>query len=76
MTVVSLWQMAHFNADMPRPSRSSSAGVIQGFGLGLVFVPVSTIAYATLPTQYAHRSGRHVQSDAQYRLEHRHFAGR
>ena len=25
------------------------AGVIQGLGLGLVFVPISTVAYSTLP---------------------------
>jgi DHA2 family multidrug resistance protein len=50
LTVVSLWQMAHFNADMP-PGPVVWAGVIQGLGLGLVFVPVSTMAYATLPMQ-------------------------
>jgi DHA2 family multidrug resistance protein len=26
-----------------------SSGVIQGLGLGLVFVPISTVAYSTLP---------------------------
>ena len=50
LTVVSLWQMAHFSADMPA-SPVIWAGVIQGLGLGLVFVPVSTMAYATLPMQ-------------------------
>jgi DHA2 family multidrug resistance protein len=40
--------MAHFNVDMPA-GPVVWAGVIQGLGLGLVFVPVSTIAYATLP---------------------------
>ncbi len=48
LTIVSLWQMAHFSADMPA-GPVIWAGVIQGLGLGLVFVPVSTIAYATLP---------------------------
>jgi DHA2 family multidrug resistance protein len=48
LTIVSLWQMAHFNADMPAMP-VVTAGVIQGFGLGLVFVPVSTVAYSTLP---------------------------
>ena len=48
LTAFSLWQMAHFNADMPA-GPVVWAGVIQGLGLGLVFVPVSTIAYATLP---------------------------
>ncbi|MEO8670934.1 MAG: MDR family MFS transporter [Tahibacter sp.] len=48
LTVISLWQMAHFSADMPT-GPIIWAGVIQGLGLGLVFVPVSTVAYATLP---------------------------
>ena len=47
-TIVSLWQMAHFSADMPA-GPVVVAGIIQGLGLGLVFVPVSTVAYATLP---------------------------
>ena len=47
LTIVSLWQMAHFNADMPAAPVVWS-GVIQGLGLGLVFVPVSTVAYSTL----------------------------
>jgi DHA2 family multidrug resistance protein len=50
LTVISLWQMAHFSADMPS-GPVIWAGVIQGLGLGLVFVPVSTMAYATLPMQ-------------------------
>lgn len=50
LTVVSLWNMAHFGADMPA-APVVWAGVIQGLGLGLVFVPVSTVAYATLPAQ-------------------------
>jgi DHA2 family multidrug resistance protein len=48
LTIISLWQMAHFSADMPT-GPIVWAGVIQGLGLGLVFVPVSTVAYATLP---------------------------
>ncbi|MEO7757820.1 MAG: hypothetical protein ABIS07_14695, partial [Dokdonella sp.] len=27
-----------------------ATGVVQGLGLGLVFVPISTVAYSTLPT--------------------------
>jgi DHA2 family multidrug resistance protein len=40
--------MAHFSADMPA-GPVVWAGVIQGLGLGLVFVPISTVAYSTLP---------------------------
>ena len=29
-----------------------TSGVVQGFGMGLVFVPLSTLAFATLPPRY------------------------
>jgi DHA2 family multidrug resistance protein len=48
LTVLSLWQMAHFSADVPA-GPVVMAGIIQGLGLGFVFVPISTVAYATLP---------------------------
>ncbi|MGA9572925.1 MAG: DHA2 family efflux MFS transporter permease subunit [Lysobacterales bacterium] len=47
LTVWSLYLMAHFTADMPSGPLVWS-GVIQGLGLGFVFVPISTIAYSTL----------------------------
>ena len=39
-----------FSADMPMAPVVWS-GVVQGLGLGFVFVPVSMLAYATLPAQ-------------------------
>jgi DHA2 family multidrug resistance protein len=48
LTAYSLWQMAHFSLDVPE-SLIISTGVVQGLGLGLVFVPISTVAYSTLP---------------------------
>jgi DHA2 family multidrug resistance protein len=48
LTVYSLWQMMHFSLDVPE-HLIVSTGVIQGLGLGLVFVPISTMAYSTLP---------------------------
>ena len=48
LTAYSLWEMAHFNLAVPE-SLIISTGIIQGLGLGLVFVPVSTVAYSTLP---------------------------
>ncbi len=48
LTTVSLWMMTGWTADVP-VWPIINAGVIQGLGLGLVFVPVSTMAYATLP---------------------------
>ena len=44
----SLWMTTGFSPDMPMAPVVWS-GVIQGLGLGLVFVPVSMLAYATLP---------------------------
>ena len=49
LTVYSLWQMMHFSLDVPE-HLIVTTGVIQGLGLGLVFVPISTVAYSTLPT--------------------------
>ena len=48
LTAWSLWQMAHWSADVPAHMIVTS-GVLQGLGLGLVFVPISTVAYSTLP---------------------------
>jgi DHA2 family multidrug resistance protein len=49
LTTYSLWQMMHFSLDVPE-KLIITTGVIQGLGLGLVFVPISTVAYSTLPT--------------------------
>ncbi len=46
----SLWLMTGFAIDQPsRPVIVS--GVIQGLGLGLIFVPLQTLAFATLPAR-------------------------
>lgn len=51
LTVISLWQMSQFSLNMDaRPIIVS--GVVQGLGLGLVFVPLSTTAFATLDPKY------------------------
>jgi len=47
LTAWSLHMMAYFTADMPAEPIIWS-GVVQGLGVGLVFVPISTIAYSTL----------------------------
>lgn len=51
MIAFSLWQMMHFNLDVPN-SMIVWSGVIQGFGLGCIFVPLSTLTFATLPLQH------------------------
>ena len=47
---ISLWMMTGFAIDQPsRPIILS--GVVQGLGLGLIFVPLQTLAFATLPAR-------------------------
>ena len=49
VTVYSLWQMTQFSLLMgPWPVVWS--GVTQGIGMGFVYVPLSTVAFSTLPT--------------------------
>jgi DHA2 family multidrug resistance protein len=50
LTVLALWQMSGFTADVPE-AQVVVSGVIQGAGLGLLFVPLSTVTFATLPAQ-------------------------
>jgi MFS transporter, DHA2 family, multidrug resistance protein len=45
--VISLWQMTGFNSNVTQ-SMITWTGFIQGFGLGFIFVPLSTLAFATL----------------------------
>ena len=49
LTAFSLWQMTHFSLLMgERPIIVS--GVLQGFGIGFSYVPLSTLAFGTLPS--------------------------
>ena len=48
ISCVSLWQMMHFDLSMTVMPFITS-GIIQGFGVGLLFVPLSTLAFATIP---------------------------
>ncbi len=51
ITAYSQWMMAGFNLEMgPMPVVWS--GVVQGIGLGFVFVPLSTLTFATLKSKY------------------------
>jgi DHA2 family multidrug resistance protein len=45
---VSLWQMVGWNIDVPARTIVLNS-IMQGFGLGFVFVPLNTMAFATLP---------------------------
>jgi len=51
LTAYSLYRMSLFNLDISEGILTQT-GLIQGFGMGFVFVPLSTIAYATLPGHY------------------------
>ena len=50
LTTFSLWQMTHFSLLMNQTPIIIS-GIIQGFGVGLVYVPLSTLAFGTLPKE-------------------------
>ncbi len=48
LAALTLYQMAAFT-DLTSSGTIVVASVLQGFGLGLVFVPLNTVAFATLP---------------------------
>lgn len=50
-TAYSLWQMCSFNTFVPA-QLIVTTGIMQGFGLGCVFMPLSTLAYSTLEPRY------------------------
>ncbi|QEX16896.1 EmrB/QacA family drug resistance transporter [Hypericibacter terrae] len=51
LAAYSLWQMAGFTPDVSQYTLIES-GVIQGLGLGFIFVPLSTITFSTLAPRY------------------------
>ena len=51
LTAQSLHQMSLFTPDVSA-SAIIRSGIVQGLGLGLVFVPLSTSTFATLPPRY------------------------
>jgi DHA2 family multidrug resistance protein len=48
LTATALWQMSRFSLDVTS-TMLVTTGVIQGLGLGFIFVPLSTMTFATLP---------------------------
>ncbi|MBU6994092.1 DHA2 family efflux MFS transporter permease subunit [Ferrovum myxofaciens] len=48
MTVLSLWKMMHFDLLMDE-TPIIYTGLLQGFGVGLSYVPLSTVAFSSLP---------------------------
>ncbi|HVC53904.1 MAG TPA: DHA2 family efflux MFS transporter permease subunit [Stellaceae bacterium] len=51
MVAVSLWQMTGFSLNMGMGLLLTS-GILQGFGLGFVFTPLSVVTFSTLPRHY------------------------
>ncbi len=51
ITAISLWQMTGFSLNMGMNLLLVS-GIVQGFGLGFVFTPLSVVTFATLPRHY------------------------
>lgn len=51
LTSLSLWEMTRFNTDITGWDIVRT-GVTQGLGLGLIFVPLSTITFSTLAPRY------------------------
>lgn len=51
LTAVSLWEMTGFSPQMDAIPVIRS-GLVQGLGLGFVFVPLSTVAFATLAPRH------------------------
>jgi DHA2 family multidrug resistance protein len=50
INALSLWQMSLFTLDMG-PMPITVSGLVQGFGLGLVFVPSNTLAFASIGSE-------------------------
>jgi DHA2 family multidrug resistance protein len=48
MTAMSLWQMTGFSLQMGKGPLITT-GLLQGFGLGFVFTPLSIVTFSTLP---------------------------
>jgi MFS transporter, DHA2 family, multidrug resistance protein len=51
LLVGSIWEMTHWTPDVSQ-SRIAATITLQGAGLGLLFIPLQVLAFATLPAQY------------------------
>ena len=51
LTIISLWEMTLFNLDVSTWTLVHT-GFVQGLGIGLIFVPLSTIAFTTLSAHF------------------------
>ncbi len=51
LVALSLWEMTGFNTDVSQQAVVTT-GLIQGLGLGFVFVPLSTVTFSTLAPEF------------------------
>ncbi len=51
LTSLSLWEMTRFTTDTPGTDFVRT-GIVQGLGLGFIFVPLSTLTFSTLAPRY------------------------
>ena len=51
ISAFAMWQMSRFTLDMT-PNAIAVAGIVQGIGTGLLFVPLSTVAFSTIDVRY------------------------
>ena len=69
---ISLWMMTGFALDQPSTPVITS-GVVQGLGLGLIFVPLQSLAFETLAPRMRTTGGGASEPVAQHRRLGRHF---
>ena len=70
---VSTWMMSGFNLETG-PSEVFWAALLQGFGVGMMFVPLTVLTFATLPPVMRTDASALFHSGAEHRLEYRHLA--
>ena len=57
LTAATMYQMTGFTADTSGRT-IVIIGLVQGFGMGFVFIPLSTVAFLTLAAALPHRRHR------------------
>ena len=72
LAAITLYQMVGFT-DQTSSQIDRHRSVVQGFGLGLVFVPLSTVAFATLPVHLRTEGTADPDARAQHRQLDRHL---
>src|SRR3546814_20839517 len=62
----SLWQMSHWSLAMGMEPVIIS-GLVQGLGMGLIFIPLNTMAFATIARSEERRVGKECVSTCRSR---------